>query len=63
VVRAAEAARTKGARVLVLSARDGGRLRSLADVAIVVPTDRTDRPQELHLAIQHVICELAEEDA
>jgi D-sedoheptulose 7-phosphate isomerase len=63
VVRAAEAARTKGARVLVLSARDGGRLRSLADVAIVVPTDRTDRAQELHLAIQHVICELAEEDA
>lgn len=63
VVRAAEAAREKGARVLVLTARDGGAVRPLADVAIVVPTDRTDRAQELHLMIQHVICELAESDA
>jgi len=63
VVRAAEAARGKGARVLALTARDGGAVRPLADVAIVVPTDRTDRAQELHLIIQHVICELAERDA
>lgn len=63
VIKAAEAARAKGAKVLVLSARDGGSLRTLADVAIIVPTDRTDRAQEIHLAIQHVICELAESDA
>ena len=63
VVRAAEAARAKGARVMVLTARDGGLVRPLADVAIVVPTDRTDRAQELHLLIEHVICELAESDA
>lgn len=63
VVRAAEAARAKGAKVLVLTARDGGALRPLADISIVVPTDRTDRAQELHLTIQHIICELAETDA
>ena len=63
VIRAAEAARAQGAKVLVLTARDGGALRPLADVAIVVPTERTDRAQELHLTIQHVICELAESDA
>jgi D-sedoheptulose 7-phosphate isomerase len=63
VIRAAEAARAKGAKVLALTARDGGALRPLADVAIVVPTDRTDRAQELHLLIQHVICELTESDA
>ena len=50
-------------KVLVLTARDGGPLRSLADVAIVIPTDRTDRAQELHLVIQHVICEMVEADA
>jgi D-sedoheptulose 7-phosphate isomerase len=63
VIRAAESARKQGAKVLVLTARDGGPLRSLADVAIVIPTDRTDRAQELHLAIQHVICEVVEADA
>jgi D-sedoheptulose 7-phosphate isomerase len=63
VVKAAAAARAKGAKVLVLSAGDGGALRPLADLSIIVPTDRTDRAQEIHLAIQHVICELAERDA
>jgi D-sedoheptulose 7-phosphate isomerase len=63
VINAAEAARKQGAKVLALTARDGGTLRTLADVAIVIPTDRTDRAQELHLAIQHVICEMVEVDA
>ena len=63
VINAATAARKQGARVLVLTARDGGTLRALADVALVIPTDRTDRAQELHLAIQHVICEMVEADA
>ena len=63
VINAAEAARKQGAKVLVLTARDGGTLRALADVALVIPTDRTDRAQELHLAIQHVICEMVEADA
>jgi D-sedoheptulose 7-phosphate isomerase len=60
VVRAAEVAKKKGVAVLALSARDGGRLRALADHTIVIPTDRTDRAQELHLNIQHAICEMIE---
>jgi len=63
VLMAAQAAKAKGAKVLVLTARDGGSLKVMADVAVVIPTDRTDRAQELHLMIQHVICELVESDA
>jgi D-sedoheptulose 7-phosphate isomerase len=62
VLEAARAARTKGVAVLALSARDGGALRGLADHNIVVPTDRTDRAQELHLCIQHLICDIVEAD-
>jgi D-sedoheptulose 7-phosphate isomerase len=62
VLRAAEAARAKGVRVLAFSARDGGKLRSLADHSVVIPTQRTDRAQELHLCIEHLICDLVERE-
>lgn len=60
VLRAAEAARERGVGVLAFSARDGGALRALADHSVVIPTTRTDRAQELHLCIEHVICDLVE---
>jgi D-sedoheptulose 7-phosphate isomerase len=62
VIRAAEAAKRQGAAVLAFSSRDGGALRAVADHSVVVPTDRTDRAQEIHLCIEHVICELIEEE-
>ena len=61
VLRAAEAARAKGAKVLAFSARDGGALRALADHSVVIPTTRTDRAQELHLCIEHIICDIVEQ--
>jgi D-sedoheptulose 7-phosphate isomerase len=60
VLRAAQAARARGVSVLAFSARDGGALRALADHSVVVPTARTDRAQEVHLCIEHLICELVE---
>ena len=60
VLLAAEAARAKGVPVLAFSARDGGALRALADHNIIVPTSRTDRAQELHLCIEHAICDAIE---
>jgi len=62
VLLAARAARAKHVRVLFLGARDGGQLRELADLAIVVPTERTDRAQELHLCIEHAICDFVERE-
>lgn len=62
VLLAAEAAKKQGMRVLAFSARDGGKLRALADHSVVIPTDRTDRAQELHLCIEHLICEIVERE-
>ena len=61
VLRAAEAARAKGVPVLAFSARDGGALAALAANSVIVPTSRTDRAQEVHLNVEHTICELVEE--
>jgi len=60
VLRAAEAARAKEVQVLAFSARDGGALKALADHNVIIPTTRTDRAQELHLCIEHVICDAVE---
>jgi D-sedoheptulose 7-phosphate isomerase len=60
VLRAAQVAHERGLRVLAFSARGGGKLRALADHSVVVPTDRTDRAQEIHLCVEHAICELVE---
>ncbi len=60
VIEAAKAARAKGLKVLSLSARDGGELVKVSDLTLVVPTSRTDRAQEVHLCLQHLICESIE---
>ena len=60
VLEAARAARAKDVPVLAFSAKDGGALRGLADHSVIVPTDRTDRAQEIHLCIEHLICEIVE---
>ena len=62
VLRAAQEARRKGVLVLAFSARGGGPLREIADHSVVVPTERTDRAQEIHLCIEHAICEAVEAD-
>lgn len=61
LLRAAETAKRKGVAVLAMSARDGGKLRALATHNVIIPTDRTDRAQELQLCIQHVICDAVEQ--
>jgi fructoselysine-6-P-deglycase FrlB-like protein len=61
VLRAFEAARHRGIRCVAMLGGDGGRLRALADVAVVVPADDGQRTQEVHLLLVHVISELVEE--
>ena len=61
VIRAAQSAKARGVAVVALLGRGGGQLKDLADVALVVPAEETARIQELHLAIEHVICDLVEE--
>jgi D-sedoheptulose 7-phosphate isomerase len=41
---------------------DGGTMKDLVDVAIVVPSSDTQRIQEGHITIGHIICGLAERE-
>jgi len=60
VIAAAVAARAKQMRVVGLLGRDGGKLRPLCDLAIVVPAETSDRIQEVHIKIVHIVIELVE---
>lgn len=61
VIRAVDAARASEMHVLGLLGRDGGALRGLCDVPIVVPSQTTARIQEAHIFIGHSLCALIEE--
>ena len=60
VLAAADAARHKAIAVIAL-AGDGGPLAAAADVAIQVPSRDTQLIQQVHLAIEHLICQLVEQ--
>ena len=61
VIRAAQSAKTRGVTVVGFLGKSGGHLKDLADVVLVVPSDDTARIQEMHLAIEHLICSMVEE--
>lgn len=59
VVRAVKAARAGRMQTIVLTG-EGGRLGTMANVGIFVPSTDTQHIQEAHLAIEHVLCYLVE---
>jgi D-sedoheptulose 7-phosphate isomerase len=60
VVAAIVQARVKEMHIVGLLGHDGGRIRALCDLALVVPSDDTQRIQETHNLIGHIICDLVE---
>ncbi len=60
VVRACEAAVRKEMTVIGLLGSDAGNMKRLCDEALVVPATATERIQEGHIVIIHLLCELVE---
>ena len=49
-------ARQQGIQVVGFLGRDGGALKSMCDVALVVDSDVTARIQESHILMGHTLC-------
>jgi D-sedoheptulose 7-phosphate isomerase len=61
IIRAAQTAKEKGMRVIILSGKDGGKLAPLADIELRVPHfGYADRIQEVHIKIIHILMLLIE---
>ncbi len=61
VYKAFELARKKGIRTLLLSGKDGGKIKNIADNSIIILHNDTARIQEAHITIGHILCRLVEE--
>ncbi|HIF5583427.1 TPA: D-sedoheptulose 7-phosphate isomerase [Vibrio parahaemolyticus] len=63
ILKAIEAAKTKGMKTVALTGKDGGKMAGLADVEIRVPHfGYADRIQEVHIKIIHIIIQLIEKE-
>jgi D-sedoheptulose 7-phosphate isomerase len=62
VNQALRMARSKGLATIALLGNDGGGAKDLADLAIIVPSQNTQRIQEGHITIGHILCGLVEQE-
>ncbi len=61
VLGAIQVAKARGLTTVALTGRGGGKIARLADVSLVVPSSNTQRVQESHITIGHILCSLIEE--
>lgn len=57
IAKAFETAREMGLKTIALLGCQGGIIKDLVDLAIVIPSSETPRIQEAHITIGHIICQ------
>ncbi|MAU63810.1 MAG: phosphoheptose isomerase [Flavobacteriaceae bacterium] len=60
IILAIEEAKKIGIKTIVLTGNEGGKAKSISE-CIIVPSLRTERVQECHILIGHIVCGLVEE--
>lgn len=62
VIKAVHTAKQKGMKTVSFLGGNGGKLKSEADVSVIIPSSNTQRIQEGHITAGHIICELVERE-
>ena len=62
VIKAVEMAKSKGMKTVGLLGGSGGKLKSILDLSITIPSTNVQRIQEGHITVAHIICELVENE-
>ena len=60
IVKGVEAARSRQAYIVALTGESGGQMRGKVDLLLNVPSNDTQRIQEAHITIGHIVCSLIE---
>ena len=59
-VKALKLARTLGVHTVSYTGNNGGAMKELSDINVIIPSDTTMNIQESHLALEHILCMLVE---
>lgn len=59
-VKALKQAKTQGLHTVSYTGCNGGAMKSLSDINVIIPSDTTMNIQESHLALEHILCMLVE---
>ncbi|TGJ99285.1 D-sedoheptulose 7-phosphate isomerase [Leptospira semungkisensis] len=62
VISATEAAKKLGMKTISFLGGDGGKLKGMADLDIIIPRKETARIQESHILIGHILCSIIEQE-
>ena len=57
VIEAVKVAKKKGLKTVALLGKDGGKLKGVCDYEFIIPGKTSDRIQEVHMMILHIIIE------
>ncbi|MCH8228802.1 MAG: D-sedoheptulose 7-phosphate isomerase [Chloroflexi bacterium] len=60
ILRAAEAAKSRGMKVLGMLGKDGGKIKPHCDLCLIAPGNTSDRIQEIHMMVLHILIESVE---
>ena len=60
IVEAAKFASSNKMKVISMTGNDGGKLSNHSDININIPINSTQRIQEMHILIGHILCDIIE---
>ena len=62
VIKAIEMAKSKKITTVGFLGGTGGKIKNITDMNIVIPSNNTQRIQESHITVGHIICEIVERE-
>ena len=61
IIEAIHKAKEKNIKIITLLGKDGGKIKDLGDINIIIPSYDTPRIQEMHIMLLHMICQIIDE--
>jgi D-sedoheptulose 7-phosphate isomerase len=59
-VKALKQAKSQGLHTVSYTGNNGGAMKDLSDINVIIPSDTTMNIQESHLALEHILCMIVE---